>query len=48
MVMYKKYFSEQYNVPIENIDVKYPIGTEVAMNLIGFQRNSKGFVRKFP
>ena len=23
MVMYKKYFSEQYNVPIDNIDVKY-------------------------
>ena len=23
MVMYKKYFSEQYNVPIENIDVRY-------------------------
>jgi len=23
MVLYKKYFSEQYNVPIDNIDVKY-------------------------
>ena len=23
MVMYKKYFSEQYNVPVENIDVRY-------------------------
>ena len=23
MVMYKKYFSEQYNVPIDNIDVRY-------------------------
>ena len=23
MVMYKKYFSEQYNVPIDSIDVKY-------------------------
>ena len=23
MVMYKKYFAEQYNVPVENIDVKY-------------------------
>ena len=23
MVMYKKYFAEQYNVPVENIDVRY-------------------------
>ena len=23
MVMYKKYFSEQYNVPVDNIDVRY-------------------------
>ena len=23
MVMYKRYFSEQYNVPVENIDVRY-------------------------
>ena len=23
MVIYKKYFSEQYNVPVENIDVRY-------------------------
>ena len=23
MVMYKKYFAEQYDVPVENIDVRY-------------------------
>ena len=23
MVMYKKYFAEQYNVPVDNIDVRY-------------------------
>ena len=23
MVIYKKYFSEQYNVPVDNIDVRY-------------------------
>jgi hypothetical protein len=23
MVIYKKYFAEQYNVPVENIDVRY-------------------------
>ena len=23
MVMYKKYFAEQYNIPVENIDVRY-------------------------
>ena len=23
MVMYKKYFAEQYNIPVESVDVKY-------------------------